>query len=58
MKKYRETKEQFRQLALAGVPYKTIALALGISHGCVFYWRGECGIDRRKRGPKAKKETT
>lgn len=53
-KRYPKKREQFKALALAGVPYKTIQAALGIAHGTVFMWLAEMGISARKRGPKAK----
>ena len=53
-KRYPEKREQFRALAIAGVPYKTIQVALGIAHGTVFMWLAEMMIPARKRGPKAK----
>lgn len=53
-KRYPEEREQFRVMAAAGVPYKMIQTALGVSRATIFLWREEMGIPARTRGRKPK----
>ena len=49
-KQYPEKREQFRVMALAGVPYREIQAALGVAKSTVFLWQAEMKIPNRKRG--------